>query len=140
MKVMRREVVNENSWKQSFESIYRELEVANRKKNSLDDLLARNRVSKPTYEYLLRNLDEEISKLEAHLKSLTKSMSKRINELQKQIKLFEVFFANFELLHIGFEVDEETYARQREIMIKGMVASKKEMEEIENALKKIGGK
>ena len=132
--------MNENSWKQPFESIYRELEMTNIKKNSLDDLLARNRVSKPTYEYLLRNLDEEISKLEAHLKSLTKSMSKRINELQKQIKLFEVFFASLELLHIGFEVDEETYAQRREIMIKGIEASKKEMEEIKNALKKIGSK
>ena len=130
--------MSENSWRQSFESVCRELEIANRKKNALDDLLAKNRMSRPTYEYLSRNLDEEISRLETHLKSLTKNMNKRIDELRKQIRLLEGFLAHLELLHIGFEVDEETYNQQRDAIIDGIEASKGEMREIEKALEKIG--
>jgi len=127
-----------SSWKRSFESISQELEMANRKKQALEDLLAKNRMSRPTYEHLLKGLEEEISRLEAHRRSLAKNMTERANELRRQIGLIEMFLANLELHRIGREVDEETYNHQREILTRGLEASKVELRQIENALDKIG--
>jgi len=127
-----------SSWKQAFETVSRELEMANRKKQALEDLLAKNRMSRPTYEHLLKGLEEEISRLEIHQRSLAKNMTERINELQKQVGLIETFLASLELHHIGQEVDEETYDHQRDVLTNGLEASKVELKQIENALDKIG--
>jgi len=127
-----------SSWKRSFESVSQELELANRKKRALEDLLAKNRMSRPTYEHLLKGLEEEISRLEAHQRSLTKNMTERADELKRQIDLIEMLLASLELRYIGREVDEETYNNQRGILTNGLEASKVELKQIENALDKIG--
>jgi len=113
--------------------------MAKRKKRALEDLLAKNRMSRPTYEHLLKGLEEEISRLEAHRKSLAKNMTERVNELQRQIGLIEMFLANLELRYIGQEVDEKTYTHQKDTLTNGLEASKTELKQIENALDKIGG-
>jgi len=129
------EKVNDlSSWKQSFETVSQELKMANRKKQALEDLLAKNRMSRPTYEHLLKGLEEEISRLEAHRKSLAKSMTERVAELQKQKGLIEMFLADLELRHIGQEIDEERYNQQKESLIEGFEATKAELKQIENAL------
>jgi len=126
-----------SSWKQSFKTVNQELELANRKKRALEDLLAKNRMSRPTYEHLLKGLEEEISKLEAHRRSLSKNMTERADDLQKQIGLLEMFLANLELRHIGREVDEGIYNYQKEILTMGLEATKAELKQIENALAEI---
>jgi len=126
-----------SSWKQTFETVSQELEMANRKKQALEDLLAKNRMSRPTYEHLLRGLEEEINRLKTHQKSLAKNMTERVKELQRQISLIEMFLTSLELHRIGQEVDEETYTHQRDILTNGLEASKIELKQIENALDKI---
>ena len=126
-----------SSWKRSFETVSQELEMANRKKQALEDLLAKNRMSRPTYEHLLKGLEEEISRLEAHRKSLAKNMNERADELQRQIGLIEMFLASLELRHIGQEIDEETYNQQKESLIAGLEATKAELKQIEDALAEI---
>jgi len=126
-----------SSWKQSFETVSQELEMANRKKHALEDLLAKNRMSRPTYEHLLKGLEEEISRLEAHRRSLARNMMERANELRKQISLIEMFLTNLELRRIGQETDEETYNQQKESLIAGLEATKSELQQIENALAEI---
>ena len=127
-----------SSWKQTFETVSQELEMANRKKQALEDLLAKNRMSRPTYEHLLRGLEEEINRLKTHQESLAKNMTERVKELQRQISLIEMFLTSLELHRIGQEVDEETYTHQRDILTNGLEASKIELKQIENALDKIG--
>lgn len=126
-----------SSWKQSFETISQELELANRKKQALEDLLEKNRMSRPTYEHLLKGLEEEISRLETHRRSLSKNMTERADELRKQISLIEMFLATLELRHIGREVDEETYSHQKETLKTGLEATRAELKQIEEALEKI---
>jgi len=126
-----------SSWKQAFETVSQELEMANRKKQALEDLLAKNRMSRPTYEHLLGGLEEEISRLEDHRRSLAKNMTERVNELQRQIELIEMFLAKLELRNVGREVNEETYNSQKEALTRGLEATKAELKQIEDALEKI---
>ncbi len=125
------------SWKQSFETITQELKMAYRKREALEDLMAKNRMSRPTYEHLLKGLEEEISRLEDHKRSLARNMTERIDELRKQIGLIEIFLASLELSFVGRELDEEAYNQQRETLNAGLEATKAEMKQIENALTEI---
>jgi len=125
------------SWKQSLETITQELSMAYRKREALEDLLAKNRMSRPTYEHLLKGLEEEISRLEKHKRSLAESMTERIEELQRQMSLIELFLASLELGFVGRELDEETYNQKRETLAAGLEATKDEMKQIENALAEI---
>ena len=127
-----------SSWKQSFEAVSRELEMANRKRQALEDLLAKNRMSRPTYEHLLNGLEEEISRLKTHRRSLAKNMNERADELRKQISLIEIFLADLELYRVGQQISEETYTRKKDSLIAGLDASKAELRQIENALAEIG--
>jgi len=126
-----------SSWKQSFETVSRELELANRKKQALEDLLAKNRMSRPTYEHLLKGLEEEISRLKTHQRSLAKNMTERAKELQKQIGLIEMFLTTLELHNVGREIDGETYNHRKEILTRGLEATRIELKQIEDALEKI---
>lgn len=126
-----------SSWKYSFELVSRELELTKKKKQALDDLLAADRISQPTYEYLERELSEALLDLEAREESLIDKMNARASGLEKQIETLELFLANLEIHHAAEEIDEETYNCQNDAITLGLEATKKELEGIKNSLVKI---
>lgn len=112
--------------------------MARRKKRALEDLLAKNRMSRPTYEHLLKGIEDEIVRLEDHRRSLARNMTERAEELQRQISLIEMFLASLELRHIGQEIDESSYKQQKEALAAGLEATKEELKVIQKALAEIG--
>jgi len=126
-----------SSWRESFETTIRELELANRKKEALRDLLERKRMSRSTYDYLVRELEDEIGRFRDHIRVLAKSMNERISELHKQERVLERFLAQLELMRIGGEIDEETYSHQRDTFMSGLDATRSEIRQIEEALRRI---
>jgi len=126
-----------SSWRESFETIIRELELANRKREALRDLLERNRMSRSTYDYLIRELEDEIGRFRDHMRVLAKRMNERKSELHRQERMLEMFLAWLELMHVGGEVDEETYNHQRDTFMSGLDATRSEIRRIDEALRKI---
>lgn len=126
-----------SSWKTSFEKIRSELELAKRKKQALDELLAKNRMSRPTYEHLVRSLNENIAEFESHKKTLQRKMSERAEELKNQAELLKMFIATLEMKNIAKEVKSETYEKNRQVLELGLEATENELAEINNALTKI---
>ena len=126
-----------SSWKRSFEATCRELEMARRKKQALDELLAKNRMSQPTYQHLLSSLEENIRHLEAHQRSLAQKMTKRVEELQRQIEIFRLLMANLEMRHVSREVMPETYAKNKRTLTLGLEATENELNQIRNALARV---
>jgi len=126
-----------SSWKRSFEATCRELEMARRKKQALDELLAKNRMSQPTYQHLLSSLEENIRHLEAHQRSLAQKMTKRVEELQRQIEIFRLLMANLEMRHVSREVMPETYEKNKRTLTLGLEATENELNQIRNALARV---
>jgi len=126
-----------SSWREAFETAIRELELANRKKEALRDLLERKRMSRSTYDYLIRELEDEIGRFRDHMRVLAKSMNERISELHRQERMLERFLAWLELMRIGGEIDEETYNHQRDTFMSGLDATRSEIRQIEEALRRI---
>ncbi|MBS7615106.1 CdvA-like protein [Candidatus Bathyarchaeota archaeon] len=126
-----------SSWKTSFEKIRSELELAKRKKQTLDELLAKNRMSRPTYEHLVGSLNENISEFESHKKTLQQKMNERAEELKSQAELLKLFLATLEMKNIAKEVKSETYEKNKQVFELGLEATENELAEINNALTKI---
>lgn len=126
-----------SSWKASFETTRQELELAERKKQALDELLAKNRMSQPTYEHLASGLKETVSDMQAHQRTLAQTMTKRVNELEKQAEMLKLFLANLEMQNIAKKLDNETYTQQLQAFTLGLEATEAELSEIKNSLAKI---
>jgi flagellar hook assembly protein FlgD len=130
-------VIKLSSWKASFEATRQELELAERKKQALDELLAKNRLSQPTYEHLASSLKETISDLQAHQRALAQTMTKRANELEKQAEMLKLFLAYLEMQNIAKQLDNETYTQQMQTFTLGLEATEAELSGIKNSLAKI---
>jgi len=126
-----------SSWKNTFEVVHSELELAKRKKQALDELLAKNRMSQPTYEHLVGGLNENIDDLDSHLKLLMQKMTERADELENQAELFKLFLASLEMQNIAKELKQETYDKNKQAFELGLKSTEDELAEIKGSITKV---
>jgi polyhydroxyalkanoate synthesis regulator phasin len=120
----------------SFEIVNQELDLTRRKKQALDDLLASERISQPTYEHLEKGLMETIVDLETQQKSLADKMTGWADELEEQIQLLELLLANLEIHHATGEIDDDAYDKQNRAILLGLDATKHDLVDMRNILSK----
>lgn len=122
------------NWKNSFDRVNVELDVANRKKQTLDGLREAGRISQFAYECLNKGLTEEIEQAEAERKLLTEKMSRKINELEEQRIALEMFLANTEMAYTVGELSEELHSKESIALDIGLEATKEELNWIKEAI------
>lgn len=122
------------NWKNSFERVNTELDVANRKKLTLDSLREAGRISQFAYECLNKGLTEEIQQAEVERKLLTEKMSHKINELEEQRMALEIFLANTEMAYAVGELSEELHSKESIALDIGLEATKEELNWIKEAI------
>jgi len=122
-----REVLDLSLWKYSFDLVTRELGLAKKKKQALDNLFSVEKISQSTYDYLETELKGAIAELEDHLKSIKDKMMMRAQELEKQVNTLELFLASLEIHHAAGDVDDETYGKQSNAILLGLEATKQEL-------------
>ena len=121
------EVLDLSLWKYSFDLVTRELGLAKKKKQALDNLFSADKISQSTYDYLETELIGAIAELEDHLKSIKDKMTIRAQELEKQVNTLELFLASLEIHHAAGDVDDETYGKQSNAILLGLEATKQEL-------------
>ena len=126
-----------SSWKNTFDVVHSELELAKRKKQALDELLTKNRMSQPTYEHLVGGLNENIDDLDSHLKLLMQKMTERADELEDQAELFKLFLASLEMQNIAKELKQETYDKNKQAFELGLKSTEDELAEIKGSITKV---
>lgn len=122
------------SWKYSFETALKELEIVRKKKQALDSLFNTGKISASTYEHLNKEITNAITAIEADQKALTEKMTLRAGELESQIKSLEMFLANLEIHHAAGELDEDAYRHQSDAITLGLETTKHELTDIKEAL------
>jgi len=127
-------------WKYTLELASKELDLLKKKKQALDDLFSSQRISQATYEHLSREVDEALADVEKYLETVISKMKSRMEDLEKQIGILEIFLANVEMLHATNEIDDETYEKQSKALSLGIESVKYEIEEIKNALERAASK
>ncbi len=122
------------SWKDSFEKINNELDLARKKQNALEELHGNGRISQLTYENLNKALTTEIEQIEARRKELAEKMTSKLNELEKQISALEMFLANVEMSYAAGETTDELYNQEVSALNLGLEATKNELNFIKEAI------
>ncbi|MCX8150718.1 MAG: CdvA-like protein [Candidatus Bathyarchaeota archaeon] len=121
------------SWKHSFNRLNEEYELAKKKKQALDNLLEKGRISQSTYDSFNSEIAIAIAELEKQQQALLSKMQLKTAELENQIKTLEMLLANYEIQHVAGEIDEETYKLEIELLSNGLVTTKHELESIKEA-------
>jgi len=127
-------------WKYSFELVTKELDLAKKKKQALDNLFKDRKISEATYNQLSSEMEETISQIEDNLKILMDRMTLRTQELEKQISTLELFLASLEIRHAAGDLNDETYEKQNNAILLGLEATKQELQEIRDYSQKIVSK
>ena len=122
------------SWKDSFEKISNELDLARKKQNALEELHSNERISQLTYENLNKALTTEIEQIEARRKELAEKMTSKLNELERQISTLETFLANVEMSYAAGEITEELHSQEVSALSFGLEATKNELNFIKEAI------
>jgi len=123
------------SWKYSFEKIGKDLELARKKKQALDDLFNSGRISQNTYDSIKNEITNAIAEIEARQKDLAEKMTSKITELEEQINTLEMFLANSELQYAAGEIDEQSHAKESGAFNLALEATKQQL----NVIKEIVG-
>ncbi|MEM1586299.1 MAG: CdvA-like protein [Candidatus Bathyarchaeia archaeon] len=121
-------------WKYLFGLASKDLETLKKKKQALEDLLSSNKISQQTYEYLNKDVSEALISIEKYLESLISKMKGRIDDLERQIGVLEIFLANSEMMYAAGEIDYEEYEKQSRALITGIESMKREISEIKSIL------
>lgn len=127
-------------WRYTLELASKELDLLKKKKQALDDLFSSQRISQATYEHLSKEVNEALADVEKYLETVISKMKSRMQDLEKQIGILEIFLANVEMLHVTNEIDDETYEKQSSALSLGIESTKYEIEEIKNALERLESK
>lgn len=122
------------SWKDSFEKINIELDMANKKKQALDDLYNAGSISQSTYENLGEGLEKEIQEIEARQKVLTERMTHKLNELEQQVQALETFLANSRMSYVTGEITEDMHNQKSNALNFGLEATKQELDFIREVI------
>lgn len=121
------------SWKHSFRKLNEEYELARKKKKALDNLLTAGKISETTYNLFDGEIVDALAEVENQRKALVEKMTSKTNELEKQIKTLEIFFANFEIQHVTGEIDEETYLHETDLLNMGLETTRNELDAVQEA-------
>lgn len=115
------------SWKERFERINKELDLTQKKKHALDDLYNAGKISQYTYEYMGKEVTEDIAEIEARHKALTERMTRKLNRLEEQLRTLEIFLATSEMAYAAEEISQEVHAAESNALGLGMEATKHEL-------------
>src|SRR4030066_2475206 len=121
------------SWKHSFKRLNEEYELANKKKNALDNLYESGRISQSTRDSFNNDIVTAITEIEKQQKDLLSKMETKVNELHSNIKTLEMLLANYEIQHVVGEIDEDTYQHEITLLGTGLETTKHELETIKEA-------
>jgi len=121
-------------WKDAFEKINLELEVAKKKKQALDDLLNAGRISQSTYNALCRDLDDDLADVEVRRKALTEKMASKLGELEQQLQTLEFFLAHTEMAYVAGETSSELYGQESSALDMGLEATRQEINWIKDVI------
>jgi hypothetical protein len=122
------------SWKHSFEKISKDLELAKKKKQTLDNLFNTGRISQATHDSLDTELSKAIAETEARQKELAGQMSSKIAELEEQVSTLEMLLASSEIQYVAGEIDDELHTHESKAFGLGLEATKQELNAIRNII------
>jgi len=115
------------SWKHSFKRLNEEYEIAQKKKQALDNLFETGKISQSTRDSFNDEIIAAIAEIEKQQKDLLAKMQLKMRVLESQIKTLETLLANYEIQHVVGEIEEDIYQREITLLSAGLETAKNEL-------------
>jgi hypothetical protein len=125
------------SWRHYFDKMNEEYEVVMKKKQALNSLVNSGKISQSTFDLFDKEMNETLAEIERQKSALLDKMNTKIKELEEHIKVLERLLANFEIQHVGGEIEEEVYQREIALLSIGLDTARQELDSIKEAVNKI---
>jgi len=128
------------SWKRYFEKLNEEFEVAEKKRQALNNLLDSGKISPSTHQAFNREIDEAIAEVEIRRKDLLEKMALKAVELENRVGMLEMLLANLEIHRVTGEVDDEAYKRETTLVAMGLETARQELDVMREASSQLSTK
>ncbi len=125
------------SWKHSFKRLNEEYELTKKKKQALDALFEKGRISQATRDSFDIDINTVLMEIEKQQTALLAKMQGKAEELGSQIKTLETLLANYEIQHVVGEIDEEIYEREINLLSTALESARLELNMITEATNQI---
>jgi len=125
------------SWKHSFKRLNEEYEIAQKKKQALDNLFETGKISQSTRDSFNDEIIAAIAEIEKQQKDLLAKMQLKMHDLESQIKTLETILANYEIQHVVGEIEEDIYQREITLLSAGLETAKHELDTLIDATKQL---
>ena len=127
------------TWKSSFNRLNEEYGIAKKKKQALDNLYEKGRISQSTHDSFNTEIDAAIMEIERQQKDLVQKMQGKTEELHSHIKTLEILLANYEIQYVAGEIDDNTYQLEINLLGNGLEAAKHELDTVQDAVNQLCG-
>jgi len=108
-----------------------------KKRQALNSLFSNGRISQSTFNLFAREMDEALAEIEKQRQSLLEKMAAKTKEVEEQIRILERLLANFEIQHVGGEIEEETYQKEIALISIGLENARQELNAIKETMEKL---
>src|SRR4030065_2959213 len=129
--------LNVISWKYTFKRLNEDYEIANKKKQALDNLYESGKISQATRDSFTGDINAAIAEIEKQRKELAEKMQGKTQELESQLKTLEMLLANYEIQHVVGEIDEDSYVREINLLSNTLQTTRNELDVIKQAINQL---
>ncbi len=120
-----------------LEEATKKVELVEKQKQALENLLKTGRISQSTYDHFVKELEALTAEIKAQRKVLADRATSQIDNLKKLVNSLEKCLADLHFHYATGKIDKEHYKNEVYRFDSGIKAVKKEMQNLENALKKL---
>jgi len=120
-----------------LEEVPKKIESLKKQKQVLNNLLKTSKISQTTYDRFAKELDALMAEVKAQREALVKKAASKIDNLKKLVYLLETCLADLQFRYSIGKIDKEHYSNEIYKFDSGLKAVKKEMQNLENALKEL---
>ena len=125
--------LNVISWKYTFKRLNEEYEIANKKKQALDNLFVTGKISQATRDSFTGDISSAIIEIEKQRQELAEKMQAKTQQLEGQLKILETLLANYEIQHVVGEIDDEIYTREINLLGSSLETTRNELGVVKQA-------
>ena len=125
------------SLKSSFERLNSEYEAVVKKRQALNNLFSSGRISQSTFNLFDKEMEETLAEIEKRREALLEKMAAKTKEVEEQIRVLERLLANYEIQHVGGEIEEEIYQKETALLSIGLENAKQELNVIKETMEKL---
>jgi hypothetical protein len=125
------------TWKSSFNRLNEEYGIAKKKKQALDNLFTKGKISQTTHDSFNTEIAAAIVEIEKQQTDLVQKMQLKTQELHSQIQTLEILLANYEIQYVAGEIDDNTYQLEINLLSNGLDAARTELGTVQDAVNQL---